>query len=88
MAHAGPGGRFENRMGTVGDRPIRFSFIGVPAAWPERLADHLWHQLHLLVTLGGVIVDFELAPANATDLLAICLKSANYLKKPRSMAKG
>jgi hypothetical protein len=26
------------------------------------------YKLHLLVTLGGVIVDFELAPANATDL--------------------
>jgi hypothetical protein len=25
-------------------------------------------KLHLLVTLGGVIIDFELAPANATDL--------------------
>jgi len=27
-------------------------------------------KLHLLVTLGGVIIDFELAPANATDLEA------------------
>ena len=26
------------------------------------------YKLHLLVTLGGVILDFELAPANATDL--------------------
>ena len=26
------------------------------------------YKLHLLVTLGGVIVDFELAPANASDL--------------------
>ena len=26
------------------------------------------YKLHLLVTLGGVIVDFELAPAHATDL--------------------
>jgi hypothetical protein len=26
------------------------------------------YKLHLLVTLGGVIMDFELAPANATDL--------------------
>jgi hypothetical protein len=26
------------------------------------------YRLHLLVTLGGVILDFELAPANASDL--------------------
>src|ERR687885_1067187 len=26
------------------------------------------YKLHLLMTLGGVILDFELAPANATDL--------------------
>ena len=26
------------------------------------------YKLHLLVTAGGVILDFELAPANATDL--------------------
>ena len=26
------------------------------------------YKLHLLLTLGGVILDFELAPANATDL--------------------
>jgi hypothetical protein len=26
------------------------------------------YRLHLLITLGGVILDFELAPANATDL--------------------
>lgn len=26
------------------------------------------YKLHLLVTLGGLIIDFELAPANATDL--------------------
>jgi hypothetical protein len=25
-------------------------------------------KLHMLITLGGVILDFELAPANATDL--------------------
>ena len=28
------------------------------------------YKLHLLVTMGGVIVDFVLAPANATDLYA------------------
>jgi Transposase DDE domain len=28
------------------------------------------YKLHLLVTLGGVILDFELAPANVTDLVA------------------
>jgi len=26
------------------------------------------YKLHLLITIGGVILDFELAPANATDL--------------------
>ena len=26
------------------------------------------YKLHLLITVGGVILDFELAPANATDL--------------------
>src|SRR5918912_1502802 len=26
------------------------------------------YKLHLLATLGGIILDFELAPANATDL--------------------
>ena len=26
------------------------------------------YKLHLLITLGGIILDFELAPANATDL--------------------
>ena len=26
------------------------------------------YKLHLLITMGGVILDFELAPANATDL--------------------
>lgn len=30
------------------------------------------YKLHLLVTLGGVILDFELAPANATDLEVGC----------------
>ena len=28
------------------------------------------YKLHLLVTLGGVILDFQLAPANASDLVA------------------
>lgn len=26
------------------------------------------YKLHRLVTLSGVVLDFELAPANATDL--------------------
>lgn len=30
------------------------------------------YKLHLLVTLDGVIVDFELAPANASDLVVGC----------------
>ena len=28
------------------------------------------YKLHLLITIGGLILDFELAPANATDLAA------------------
>jgi hypothetical protein len=30
------------------------------------------YRLHLLITLGGVILDFELAPANASDLAVGC----------------
>lgn len=35
---------------------------------PSKKQTIFGYKLHLLVTLGGVIVDFELAPANATDL--------------------
>jgi Transposase DDE domain len=35
---------------------------------PSKRATIFGYKLHLLVTLGGVILDFELAPANAMDL--------------------
>jgi len=35
---------------------------------PSKSQTIFGYKLHLLVTLGGVILDFELAPANATDL--------------------
>ena len=36
------------------------------------------YKLHLLITLGGVILDFELAPANATDLEVGCEMLAEH----------
>jgi hypothetical protein len=35
---------------------------------PSRKETIFGYKLHLLVTMGGVILDFELAPANAADL--------------------
>lgn len=35
---------------------------------PSRKETIFGYKLHLLITLGGLILDFELAPANATDL--------------------
>jgi len=35
---------------------------------PSKKQTIFGYKLHLLVTWGGVILDFELAPANATDL--------------------
>ena len=35
---------------------------------PSKKQTIFGYKLHLLVTLGGVILDFELAPANASDL--------------------
>jgi hypothetical protein len=35
---------------------------------PSKKQTIFGYRLHLLITLGGVILDFELAPANATDL--------------------
>ena len=35
---------------------------------PSRNETIFGYKLHLLVTMGGLILDFELAPANATDL--------------------
>jgi hypothetical protein len=35
---------------------------------PSRNETIFGYKLHLLITVGGLILDFELAPANATDL--------------------
>jgi hypothetical protein len=35
---------------------------------PSRKETIFGYKLHLLITVGGLILDFELAPANATDL--------------------
>ncbi len=35
---------------------------------PSKKQTIFGYKLHMLITLGGVILDFELAPANATDL--------------------
>ena len=35
---------------------------------PSKKQTIFGYKLHLLITLGGVILDFELAPANASDL--------------------
>lgn len=35
---------------------------------PSKKQTIFGYKLHLLITLGGVILDFDLAPANATDL--------------------
>ena len=35
---------------------------------PSKKQTIFGYRLHLLITLGGIILDFELAPANATDL--------------------
>ena len=35
---------------------------------PSRQETIFGYKLHLLITVGGLILDFELAPANATDL--------------------
>jgi hypothetical protein len=39
---------------------------------PSKKATIYGFKLHLLITLGGVILDFELAPANAPDLEVGC----------------
>jgi hypothetical protein len=39
---------------------------------PSKKQTIFGYKLHLLITLGGVILDFELAPANAADLNVGC----------------
>lgn len=38
---------------------------------PSKKQTIFGYKLHLLITLGGVILDFELAPANATELSVV-----------------
>lgn len=55
--------------GSTGDWPCHGAAFGkVPSKKQTIYGD----KLHLRVTLGGVILDFELAPANASDLAVGC----------------
>ena len=45
---------------------------------PSRSETIFGYKLHLLVTLGGLVLDFELAPANATDLQVGCEMLAEH----------
>jgi IS5 family transposase len=51
--------------GSTGDWEAYGANFGKVASKKKTL---LGYKLHLLITLNGVIVDFELAPANATDV--------------------
>lgn len=50
---------------STGDWPVHGATFGKV---PSKKQTIYGYKLHMLVTLGGVILDFELAPANATDL--------------------
>lgn len=51
--------------GSTGDRKAHEATYGRIASKKQII---FGYRLHLLITLGGVILDFELAPANASDL--------------------
>lgn len=51
--------------GSSGDWPAYGASFGKVSSKKETIYGY---KLHLLVTIGGVILDFELAPAHATDL--------------------
>jgi hypothetical protein len=55
--------------GATGDWPAHGARFGRIASKKQVI---FGYRLHLLVTLNGVILDFELAPANATDLTVGC----------------
>jgi hypothetical protein len=55
--------------GSTGDWPSHGAAFGKV---PSKKQTIYGYKLHLLVTLGGVILDFELAPANASDLAVGC----------------
>jgi len=50
---------------STGDWPAHGATFG---KIPSKSETIFGHKLHLLITLSGVILDFELAPANVTDL--------------------
>jgi hypothetical protein len=50
---------------STGDWAAYGAEFGIVASKNETIYGY---KLHLLITMGGLIVDFELAPANATDL--------------------
>jgi len=51
--------------GSTGDWKAHGAAYGKVSSRKETI---FGYKLHLLVTMGGLILDFELAPANATDL--------------------
>lgn len=51
--------------GSTGDWKAHGAAFGKVSSRSETI---FGYKLHLLVTMGGLILDFELAPANATDL--------------------
>jgi hypothetical protein len=51
--------------GSTGEWPAYEATYGRVASKKETI---FGYKLHLLITMGGLILDFELAPANATDL--------------------
>lgn len=51
--------------GSTGDWKAHGATFGKVSSRSETI---FGYKLHLLVTMGGLILDFELAPANATDL--------------------
>jgi hypothetical protein len=55
--------------GSTGDWPAHEAAFGRIASKKQLI---FGYRLHLLVTLNGVILDFELAPANVTDLIIGC----------------
>jgi hypothetical protein len=55
--------------GATGDWPAHGACFGRIASKKQVI---FGYRLHLLITLNGVILDFELAPANATDLTVGC----------------
>lgn len=61
------------------DRHYAIDSLPVPVmAFHDQAAPHFTYKLHLLVTLTGVILNVELAPANVADVTAGCELLAAY----------